>query len=158
MLKGGTEKFAAVLWDLKYLFDHINHEELWRKVCEWGYPKKLARLAINQFRACRHLQINSKRAEDVFPERSVFTGHGLAMSLIHVYSMGPLDNPIRKINDVAITVYVDDITMAAVGHDENDVATKFERASRAMLHTVEQGLKSKVAWPKAALTASDKHT
>ena len=84
-------QYAAVLWDLKEFFDHIDHRILWQRAIHHGYPRVLVRMAIAAYRAPRLVEINGRLARDLWPTCGVFAGHILAMSLVHLYQMEPLD-------------------------------------------------------------------
>eukprot|EP00973_Karenia_brevis_P046399 6433519-Karenia_brevis.AAC.1 len=132
----------------------VRHRRLLQRAERTNFPAVLCRLAIQLYRAKRHLKLGSMVAESgIRPNRGVAPGCTFAMTLIKVYVVEDMDRFVSQHPRVAFDMYVDDITLSRQGSTER-VITDIDEAADELHAVIQQELKAELAYAKAAVVAS----
>jgi len=81
---GHNHVAAAALFDLKSFFDTLQHDHLATRARIKKFPRKLARLGIDAYKAPRYVRAWGCVAAPLFPSRGVVAGCGFATTFVEI--------------------------------------------------------------------------
>ena len=110
--------FAEILLDLIKAFDFIGHAHLIRLAALCGYPMKFLRLSIASYLLPRTIAHGGVYSRLIFPQRGAAAGSCHATAEMRVMTLHIADELKVRFTNVALTVLVDDVTLAMAGTDD----------------------------------------
>ena len=149
------EHTGAFMWDLANFYEYIDHELLWSRAQQRGFPLALLAITLNQARAKRLLGFGDVAVDARFPRRGLAAGDGFATTLVQVYALDPLEQWQARHPAVPLSMFIDDLLCGTCAPEEHVVAGRLTAAAADLNGMVEQELGCKVAQHKSVVVASN---
>ena len=149
---------AALLWDLKQYFEHIDREVLRQEAEETQFPQYVLEMAVTAYQAQRVITMRGLACRVGHSKVGGTAGCPIIATLIQVYTMRALAVWVSRNPSVGLMVYVDDFTLKGEGESTTDLCTTMEPAIVDMKCTQEQQLRARVSPEKADLICSPEAT
>ena len=144
---------AAALFDLKSFFDTLQHDHLATRARIKKFPRKLARLGIDAYKAPRYVQRGGCVAAPLFPSRGVVAGCGFATTFVKIACFDVFTRLQHRHPNVRFDAYIDDITITAEG-SEADVLRWVTAAAHEFVAEMQTSMGCEIAWEKAAVVSN----
>ena len=107
--------FATVLLDVVKCFEFVPHDTLCEESAAIGYPLALLRLTLAAYRLERRIGIQGVFSLGVLASRGITAGFGFATIELRVLLLRSLRRMVAASPGVALSVYVDDLTLESAG-------------------------------------------
>ncbi len=156
----GSGCSAALLWDLAAYFETVKRRPLWHRARRLGFPMAVAAVAFNSYDSVRMLSLAGAVSTPMYARDGIPAGCGLAMAFTKAYSVEAFDRVVDLIAaettvPTHLTVYVDDIALAAEG-TASQVIASLTIAEDALRSEIEGPLACTIEKGKAAVVASSR--
>ena len=106
---------AALLWDLKQYFEHIDREVLRQEAEETQFPQYVLEMAVTAYQAQRVITMRGLACRVGHSKVGGTAGCPIITTLIQVYTMRALAAWVSHNPSVGLMVYVDDFTLKGRG-------------------------------------------
>ena len=114
----------------------------------------LVTLALSAYKGPRALQMREGITDAIHPSIGILAGCVFAKALTCVYYLPVIDPYVQKHEDVKVSIYIDDITVATQDSSEDRVADRMLEATEDLRGLITNDLKCAIAVSKAAVVAS----
>ncbi len=128
---------GAALLDLQKAFEHVPLGRVWRAGKKHGYPLGLLRMVLECCAFERKLTLRGAVAAGVHTLTAVAAGLAFATDCLQLAIMDIIDHLIVHHPIVRLCVYIDDITLHAIG-TESEVTVELTAATRECIDGLEQ--------------------
>ena len=146
------EQAASVLWDIKF-YENVSHKKLVDRAIRKGFPVALIRVAIQMYRAPRHLSLKGLTLGGLHPSHGVVAGCAAATTFVKVYTLDPLDGFLLRNPFAQLDVYIDDFNIGAQGTPTSIQYTLTE-AAEDLSGVIQEEFECSISLEKAAVVAS----
>ena len=146
---------AAILWDLKECYEHINRKKLLSRAKALGFPLQLLRAALNAYVALRLVTLGDGVEVAGFPFGGVVAGCGFALVAVQIYAGDALREFIDRWPLVVLQVFVDDYFLQASGNSKEVVVEKLKALAQELVDIIEVEFGCVVSVPKVDAVTSD---
>ena len=145
---------GAFMWDLANYYEYIDHDVLWARGKQSGFPLAVLAVTLNQARARRFLGLGDVAVDAQFPQRGLAAGDGFATTLVQVFALPPLEKWQARHPHVPLSLFIDDFLGSTTAPTEHQVVGRLTAAAADLQMEVEHELGCKVAQHKSVLVAS----
>lgn len=115
--KDQSQEAACFILDIDKCYENVDHGKIQRAAQQHGFPLAIARLCLDMYRANRAVSWDGVFSTFVISGQTLVPGCSIAVWLLQLVMLTPLDDLIFDIPPQARTpeVYVDDATVIIVG-------------------------------------------
>ena len=150
--EGGFAATAA--FDVAAFFESLDWSLLRRRAVEEGFPLPILRMALAMYAAPRHVGADGAVDGAWFPRRGIAPGCPWAMALAKLYVVGAFRRIAAQHQHAQLSVYVDDVVVAAEGQSAASVREIIVGAAADVLAAIPIDLHGQVAEEKSVIVAS----
>ena len=151
------EHSASVLWDISKFYENVSHEKLVDRAIRSGFPIALLRVAIQMYRAPRHLTFKGLTLGGLCPLHGVVAGCAAATTFVKIYTIEPLDSFLLRNPFAQLDVYIDDFHLGAQG-TPHGIQSVLVEASEDLALVIQEEFECSISLEKAAVVASSDTT
>jgi hypothetical protein len=146
-------EYAAGLLDLVKAFERVPHHLLARAAQQRGYDISVLRLSLAAYRVARSVGIDGVYSVLLVATRGITAGSGFATTELRLLLIGVVETVCRWWPHAQITLYVDDLTIAAWGR-LSVAASTVTHAVDFVVSYFEQHLELEVSAAKSVIVGS----
>ena len=149
------EEAACIIADIDKCYENVSHEKLVCAAKVHGFPLGILRLCIGMYRAARAVTWGGVFSKWVFSPRTLVPGCSVALWLLQLVMLTPLDELLSQLprQVINLEVYVDDASLQLRGK-KGEVFGAAVRASKALISAFEDGACLPISKTKGKVVAS----